>query len=1471
MELYSKCKIIYGDVFIFFHSQSSKATTKLSFTNLQIVTGYIFVYRARNIENLRDVFPKLRVIRGESLIKEASLLIIDCEDLRSLTLSSLIRIERGNVVILHNNNLCLSNQIDWEMIIDENYRSHFQFNGHGTTCFQKCSTNFCLERRESTKEKFHLKNEKLLCWNENECQSICNINSCTRKDYEKDNCLIKSGECLCHSQCRYGCYEKDSPLNCVECENVFDEEIGCVDKCPTNKLNLNGICIEKELCGNLSKDYEFAFELNSTQMKIFEDRCVDKCPLNYHSMNDDTFCRKCSEDDCLNDCSKSNHSPIITTMQELELLKDCEIVSEIHIRLKSIDETNLMEELRRNLRNVRIVKNFIYIENSNINSIDFLPNLQRIEGIETMETFSFYLYSNLKLKSLERKSNNRLKINGEIFIGYNRLLCMDEIERFFNSTNKKFDRNKYLMNGDEAICHQINLNISLTQLFDKQFSHRYSNENELHDKLEELNEIYEKYKEVIPSSILSESSKTDFYRKILIRWKKLSGNYSIHSILAYQFHYCKVDDNLDENEWNVLYLIDDYGDDEYYQFILNEQHFQTNKIYRYYLRSIMYNLTTESFVSETNKFSIHSHHPTIYSTIPVEATSLDHQTISINWKNLFLYSIPTHFYLIQWQSIPIDIDNSHNFCKSKLNLNQILDVSSNYSTKEEKFPLSDTCIKTSKKNERSFSSINLRRSIIEHAGNEAFGRNSKKNDYWKEFVEVNETRIDDYNKFDWNQFFSDDDDDDDETLRVRKSLSNGNEIIYSLMKLKSNQFQIIKNENIDRLSRNLTNLSYEHPILIKLSVCFQQSNHFINTINDYLMEEYLNLNKSSISVPQYFSERTKYFRPLEESCNEISVMKMMTKSKENVDQIDKLSGKRIFVKNRNLIELTFEQPEKPNGMIFFYQIRYRRISKNDDEYHWQYYCINHQNSSSISINLTNILSSSLYGISVSGRSLNEKEYWSKMIYVEIPSIQSTMMRKMIISLLILFLFFIVLFSSLMIIRRRRKMKSKWIPQTNLQFYVSSEHCDFVKNCLIPQQVIYRTNVTVGVGYFSNVYLGIIPSPSFYRNDKLATNRKDFLEKFKSDPNGCQWNKVAIKCLSNKIDELSYKKILVEAIQMRQLMSSHIISFYGITRMNDENNEEESDHIQFHNNQILPSPTAIVMEFMSLGDLNTLIKSFTIETENLQVLLKQFCGEIADGMLFLHSKRFIHRDLATRNILVNENLIAKIGDFGLAKDLYSRDYYSWSSKKSEIPIRWMSPEALDGRASYPADVWSYGIVLWEIFTLGRVPYDFFNDNIQVITFIKCKGTLPSPDNSPSIINNLIKNCLKFKGIERPTFHDILTQLLPYQKSKFPYYSYFHNGYSPNACQLQRQMFTLPERFNLRYQHRSDDESDVTKISEISPEHSTKKTPSTKFSRLSTLTNDKIFHCDTDSDFDHPANEEVNHLLNVIEENIDKVFH
>lgn len=145
------------------------------------------------------------------------------------------------------------------------------------------------------------------------------------------------------------------------------------------------------------------------------------------------------------------------------------------------------------------------------------------------------------------------------------------------------------------------------------------------------------------------------------------------------------------------------------------------------------------------------------------------------------------------------------------------------------------------------------------------------------------------------------------------------------------------------------------------------------------------------------------------------------------------------------------------------------------------------------------------------------------------------------------------------------------------------------------------------------------------------------------------------------------------------------------------------------------PLFVIVEFATHGNLRDFLRKHrpnsyaeNVDEKKNQVLTQKdlisYAYQIARGMDYLASRKCIHRDLAARNVLVSEDFVMKIADFGLARDIHSQDYYR-KTTDGRLPVKWMSPESLfDKVYTSFSDCWSYGILLWEIMTLGATPYD-----------------------------------------------------------------------------------------------------------------------------------------------------------------------
>lgn len=238
----------------------------------------------------------------------------------------------------------------------------------------------------------------------------------------------------------------------------------------------------------------------------------------------------------------------------------------------------------------------------------------------------------------------------------------------------------------------------------------------------------------------------------------------------------------------------------------------------------------------------------------------------------------------------------------------------------------------------------------------------------------------------------------------------------------------------------------------------------------------------------------------------------------------------------------------------------------------------------------------------------------------------------------------------------------------------------------------------------------------------------------------------------------------------QATNSDVFSYGNSVTDIEENDESEYGRHHYHRNY---QPKCMIMEYLTSGDLHEyLLQRACANQSTLSMSSGSTIGinsnisrnihdflyigqQIAMGMEYLIKQNFVHKDLATRNILMGDNLLIKISDLGQYKEKYAKDYYKFQNKL--LPVRWMSPESLlFGRYAQDTDIWSFGILLWEIFNYGCTPYSGCT-NPEVIQMIRDRQLLMIPDECPQRVYQLMLECWHENSVQRPTFTDLVSRL------------------------------------------------------------------------------------------------------------------
>nr|XP_055143356.1 focal adhesion kinase 1 isoform X19 [Symphalangus syndactylus] len=249
---------------------------------------------------------------------------------------------------------------------------------------------------------------------------------------------------------------------------------------------------------------------------------------------------------------------------------------------------------------------------------------------------------------------------------------------------------------------------------------------------------------------------------------------------------------------------------------------------------------------------------------------------------------------------------------------------------------------------------------------------------------------------------------------------------------------------------------------------------------------------------------------------------------------------------------------------------------------------------------------------------------------------------------------------------------------------------------------------IGEGQFGDVHQGVYMSPE---NPALA---------------------VAIKTCKNCTSDSVREKFLQEALTMRQFDHPHIVKLIGV---------------------ITENPVWIIMELCTLGELRSFLQVRKYSLDLASLIL--YAYQLSTALAYLESKRFVHRDIAARNVLVSSNDCVKLGDFGLSRYMEDSTYYKAS--KGKLPIKWMAPESINFRRFTSAsDVWMFGVCMWEILMHGVKPFQGVKNN-DVIGRIENGERLPMPPNCPPTLYSLMTKCWAYDPSRRPRFTELKAQL------------------------------------------------------------------------------------------------------------------
>ncbi|XP_018552989.1 insulin-like growth factor 1b receptor isoform X2 [Lates calcarifer] len=466
-------------------------------------------------------------------------------------------------------------------------------------------------------------------------------------------------------------------------------------------------------------------------------------------------------------------------------------------------------------------------------------------------------------------------------------------------------------------------------------------------------------------------------------------------------------------------------------------------------------------------------------------------------------------------------------------------------------------------------------------------------------------------------------------------------------------------------------------------------------------------------------------------CSAAEFVFSRTKPAEKADDIP---GPLTWEGHEDWVFLRWPEPPHPNGLILMYEIKFKLAAETE-----KHECVSGQMyQTQRGVRLSN-LSPGNYSVRVRATSLAGNGSWTHTLDLYVAERYENVLYAMIFVPIAIILFICLLVTMLVVLNRKRN--SDRLGNGVLYASVNPEYFSAAEMYVPDEWEVAREKISLsrelGQGSFGMVYEGLAKGVV---KDEAET-------------------RVAIKTVNESASMRERIEFLNEASVMKEFNCHHVVRLLGVVSQGQ--------------------PTLVIMELMTRGDLKSYLRSLRPKEQwsslSLPPLKKmlQMAGQIADGMAYLNANKFVHRDLAARNCMVAEDFTVKIGDFGMTRDIYETDYYR-KGGKGLLPVRWMSPESLkDGVFTTNSDVWSFGVVLWEIATLAEQPYQGLS-NEQVLRFVMEGGLLEKPQNCPDMLFELMRMCWQYNPKMRPSFVEIISSIKDELDPSFKEVSFFYSA-------------------------------------------------------------------------------------------------
>ncbi|NWR55387.1 INSRR protein, partial [Bucorvus abyssinicus] len=1321
LQKLENCSIIEGNLqILLMFTTGAEDFRGLSFPRLLMITEYLLLFRVYGLESLRDLFPNLSVIRGTNLFFSYALVIFEMPHLRDVGLHSLGHVLRGSIRIERNQELCHLSTIDWGLLLpDAVDNTYIVGNKLAEECADVCPGILDVEKpcaQTSVNGKLDYR-----CWTSSYCQKVCPCSA--------GSACTAAGEC-CHAECLGGCGRPRDNRACVACRH-FHFNGHCLPSCPPRTYEYEGWrCVTAEYCASLRKVSDNPRD--ASKFVIHQRQCLSECPSGYTRNESSIFCHKC-EGLCPKVCKVGTKT--IDSTRAAQELGGCTLV-EGNLIVNIRRGYNLASELQSSLGLIETITGFLKIKHSfALVSLSFFKNLKLIRGDSMVDgNYTLYVLDNQNLQQLWDWSHHVLSIPvGKMYFAFNPKLCLAEIYRMEEVTGTKGRQNKAEINprtnGDRASCEY--------------------GEGDTRQRRDPL-----------PEPILLSAGKTQTLRfisnvtesdRIFLKWERYRPP-EYRDLLSFIVYYKESpfqnvseyvgQDACGAQSWNVLDVELPLSSEQAPGVALLNLRPWTQ--YAIFVRAITLTTAEEGrnygaqsevvyirtmpagkgldegpgmpVVAPQRRTDIPHVHPA--PTVPRDVISMSNSSshIVVRWKPPTQRNGNITYYLVLWQQLAEDMELYVNdYCHKGLKLPT--------SSADTRFGDGDGPEVEQDAEERCCPCRPADGQLRMEGEAESFQKKFENFLHNSIIIPRPPWKVTSINK------------NPQRTPKRRRNVvavtspanaSSAEPPAPSHARAEPKpDFQIFEDKVVrDRVV--LSRLRHFTEYRIDIHAC----NHAAHTVG--------------CSAATFVFART---------------MPEL--------QADNIPGNVTWEPaGKNSVLLRWEEPRNPNGLILKYEIKYSRESEEVTTV----VCVSrHRYSKYGGVHLA-LLQPGNYSAKVRATSLAGNGSWTGLIkfYILGPAEEESGSFHVLLMVAPVVLMVLISCLAVFVFFYNKKRSNDGYPSGTLYASVNPEYFSASDMYMPDEWEVSREKITVirelGQGSFGMVYEGLALG--------LVAEGEE--------------TKVALKTVNELATMRERIEFLNEASVMKAFKCHHVVRLLGVVSQGQ--------------------PALVIMELMTRGDLKSYLRSLRPDAENNPGLpppslkdMIQMAGEIADGMAYLNANKFVHRDLAARNCMVSEDFTVKIGggwaaagglrpphllvltsssssssspDFGMTRDIYETDYYR-KGGKGLLPVRWMSPEALkDGIFNTQSDVWSFGVVLWEIATLAEQPYQGMS-NEQVLRFVMDNGILERPENCPDKLHELMCRCWQQNPRQRPSFVQLLESIKDHMAPAFRTLSFFYS--------------------------------------------------------------------------------------------------